>query len=302
MPFPTTGSNTELQAVNQILASVGQAPVNTLTTETTFVTEQSGTFIGSISGTTLTTTEAGIPVGTYISGTDSSVSPNVNIEPNTAIAVAGVAVGTTPETYTYTLNISHSSISNITIQKAVVSYKVETQTNPEVAIAFNTLKEVSREVQSEGWTFNKELNLEVAPDATTKKVAIPNNAIQYDLSQDYVANLGRNSVNRGGYLYDTIHHTDEWEDEKLYIDVLWEWDYTYIPQPIQSYIVAKASSVFSSRVIGDVQQFQMLSQKEAYTRAMALEYECNQGDHTFFGQPQGGNYYRSYKPFTALYR
>ncbi len=80
MPFPTTGSNTELQAVNQILASVGQAPVNTLTTETTFVTEQSGTFIGSISGTTLTTEEANIPVGTYISGTDFSVTPNVNIE------------------------------------------------------------------------------------------------------------------------------------------------------------------------------------------------------------------------------
>jgi hypothetical protein len=37
MPFPTTGSNTELQAVNQILASVGQAPVTTLTTEETLV-------------------------------------------------------------------------------------------------------------------------------------------------------------------------------------------------------------------------------------------------------------------------
>ena len=294
MPFPTTGSNTELQAVNQILASVGQAPVNTLTTETTFVIEPLTAFTGSISGTTLTTEEADIPVGTYLSGT--------NVIPNTAVSTTGAAQGTNPETYNYTVNITHSSTGNISILKSVVSYKVETQTNPEVAIAFNTLKEVSREVQSEGWTFNKELNLEVTPDATTKKVAIPNNAIQYDLSQDYVANLGRNSVNRGGYLYDTIHHTDEWEDEKLYIDVLWEWDYTYIPQPIQSYIVARASSIFSSRVIGDGQQFQMLSQKEAYTRAMALEYECNQGDHTFFGQPQGGNYYRSYKPFTALYR
>ncbi len=30
MPYPTTGSKTELQAINQILASVGQAPVTTL--------------------------------------------------------------------------------------------------------------------------------------------------------------------------------------------------------------------------------------------------------------------------------
>ena len=37
MPFPNTGSDTELKAVNQILASVGQAPVTTLTTEETLV-------------------------------------------------------------------------------------------------------------------------------------------------------------------------------------------------------------------------------------------------------------------------
>lgn len=77
MPFPTTGSNTELQAVNQILASVGQAPVNTLTTETTFVLEPLTAFTGSISGTTLTTEEADIPVGTYLSGT--SVIPNTAV-------------------------------------------------------------------------------------------------------------------------------------------------------------------------------------------------------------------------------
>ena len=32
------------------------------------------------------------------------------------------------------------------------------QTNPDVAIAYDTLLQVSREVQSEGWTFNKEFN------------------------------------------------------------------------------------------------------------------------------------------------
>ena len=294
MPFPTTGPNTELQAVNQILASVGQAPVNTLTTETTFVLEPLTTFTGSITGTTLTTQELDIPIGTYLTGT--------TITPNTAVSTTGTALGTNPETYNYTVNISHSSTGNISIQKSAVSYKVETQTNPDVAIAFNTLKEVSREIQSEGWTFNKELDLKVTPDATTKKVAIPNNAIQYDLNQNYSVNLGRKSVNRGGYLYDATNHTDQWEDATLCIDVLWEWDYQYIPQPIQAYIVAKASAVFSSRVIGDGQQFQMLSQKEAYTKALALEYECNQGDYTYFGSPQNGNYYQSYKPYNVLYR
>ena len=46
----------------------------------------------------------------------------------------------------------------------------------------------------------------------------------------------------------------------------------------------------------------MLQQREAYTRAMALEYECNQGQFTFFGHPKDGNFYTSYEPHHALHR
>jgi hypothetical protein len=294
MPYSTTGSNTELQAVNQILASVGQAPVNSLETEETFVLEKTDSFVGSISGTTLTTETSGIAVGTFISGT--------GVTANTSIATAGVAQGTTPETYNYTVNISQT-VGSTTMLKSIVSYKVENQTNPEVAIAYNTLKEVCREVQSEGWSFNRERNYTAIQPDSTNKVQIPNNVIQIDLSQDYVANLGRNAVNRGGYLYDTIKHTDVWDsDETLYLDVVWEYDYTYLPQPIQAYVVARAAAIVSSRVVGDPNQYQMLQQKEAYARAMALEYECNQNDLTYFGDPQEGNYYKSYNPFNALIR
>ena len=131
---------------------------------------------------------------------------------------------------------------------------------------------MSREVQSEGWSYNTERNYDkLQPDSSTKKVLLPNNVIQADLSRDYPANLGRNVVNRGGYIYDTIKHTDVWDtDEILYFDVLWELEYENIPQPIQSYIVARAAAVVSSRVIGDTDQYEILQQKEAYTRAMAL--------------------------------
>ena len=42
------------------------------------------------------------------------------------------------------------------------------QTNPDVAIAYQTLLEVSREVQAEGWTFNKEGHYKMAAILTTK--------------------------------------------------------------------------------------------------------------------------------------
>jgi len=294
MPFPTTGPNTELQAVNQILASVGQAPVTTLATETTYTIEQIGSFVGSITGTVLSTDEV-LELGTYISG--------VGVTNNTTVVTAS-SPSATSFAYDYTLNLSSSATGNITMNKAVVSYEVETQTNPDVAIAYNTLTEVTREVQSEGWVYNTERNYAgLQPDASTKKVTVPNNVIQADLSQDYVNNLGRNVVNRGGVLYDTITHTDVWDtDETLYLDVLWEFEYENIPQPIQAYIVARAAAIVSSRVIGDPNQYQMLQQKEAYARAMALEYDCNQGDHSFFGAPQNGNYYKAYSPFNTLIR
>ena len=294
MPFPTTGSNTELQAVNQILASVGQAPVTTLTTEETLVINEVDRFRGSISGTTLTTTTANIPVGTYIGGT--------GVASGTSIATAGVEVSpaTDPVTYEYTVNISQT-VTERAMTQSIITSRVETQTNPDVAIALNTLREVSREVQAEGWTFNKEFNYPITPN-NNNEVIIPNNVLQIDLNRDDVTNMNRDSVNRGGKLYDRTAHSYIWEDETVYVDITWYLDWDNIPTPIQAFIVARAASIVSSRIIGDSNQYQMLQQKEAFARSMALEYECNQCDYTFFGHPQGENYYRSYQPYHTLYR
>ncbi len=295
MPYLTTGS-TELKAVNQILASVGQAPVTTLTTEETLIVSEVARFTGSISGTTLTTQTANIPVGTYIGGT--------GVTTGTSIAVAGVEAtpATDPVTYEYTLNISQT-VAERTLTQSKVETRVETQANPDVAIALNTLREVSREVQSEGWTYNKEFDYELTPNSNNE-IIIPDDMLQVDLniSSKRSGNRQFDSIIRGGKLYDRIKHSYKWTDESVYVDVLWYFEWEHIPDVVQAYIVARAATIVSSRIIGDGNQYQMLQQKEAYARAMALEYECNQGDYSFFGEPQGENYYNSYKPFHSLQR
>ncbi len=294
MAFPTTGSNTELQAVNQILASVGQAPVTTLTTDETFVLNEVSSFTGSISGTTLTTTTANIPVGTYIGG------PGVTV--GTSIAVAGVEVSpaTDPVTYNYTVNISQT-VSSQTLTQSIATSRIESQTNPDVAIALNTLREVSREVQSEGWSFNKEADYPITPDSSNE-VVIANNILHMDLNRTYTQNLDRDSINREGKLYDKTAHSFTWTDATLYVDIIWYFDWTSIPTVIQAFIIARAASIVSSRIIGDPNQYQILQQKEALAKSTALEYECNQGDYSFFGSPKGGNFYQSYQPFHTLQR
>ena len=175
------------------------------------------------------------------------------------------------------------------------------QTNPDVAVAYDTLQQVSREVQAEGWTFNKEYHYEFTPD-TDDQILIPSNILQIKLTENS-ANMDKDGVRRSGKLYDRHNHTYDWTDETVECDVVWEFDWVDLPQPIQDFIVARAATFVSQRIVGDNTQYQMLQQQEAYMRALALEYETQQGQFTFFGHPQGHtNYYQSYQPFHALSR
>ena len=183
------------------------------------------------------------------------------------------------------------------------------QTNPDVAIAYDTLTQVSREVQAEGWSFNTEYDYETTTDAS-KEYTIPNNMLQVDLGSQYNSTsrstyASKDTVRRNGKLYDKYNHTYEITDtasDTIKLDVVWLFDWVDLPVPIQDYIVSRAAAIVSSRIVGDSQQYQLLAVKEQQTRASAMEYECNQGDYTFFGHPANKNHYKSYQPYHALSR
>ena len=67
-------------------------------------------------------------------------------------------------------------------------------------------------------------------------------------------------------------------------------------------MTAKASTIVAQRIVGDPTLVQMLQQREALARSIALEYECNQADYSIFGHPHGNRNYTSYQPYTALQR
>lgn len=173
------------------------------------------------------------------------------------------------------------------------------QTNPDVAIAYDTLTQVSREVQSEGWTFNKEFHYPFTPD-NNNEIAIPSNILQIDLDRDG-GYTDKSIIRRNGKLYDRQAHSYTFTEE-VNCDVVWLFDWVDLPRPIQDYITARATCQVVQKIVGDPNLYKLCQEKEGYTRAMALEYECNQGKFTFFGQPSDGNNYISYKPYKALQR
>ena len=205
MPFPTTNATRELPAVNQILASVGQAPVTTLD-----------------------------------------------------------------------------------------------QTNPDVAIAYDTLIQISREVQAEGWTFNTEYKVKLTPD-TNDQISYPSNVLQMNLS-DGEGYGSKAAIRKNDKLYDRVNHTDIWTDETVKVDIVYFYDWVDLPIPIQDFITARAATIVSTKIVGDAEQHKYLSTREQLARANALEYECNQGNYTYFGHPRGNNNYVSYQPYKALHR
>lgn len=176
------------------------------------------------------------------------------------------------------------------------------QTNPDVAIAYNTLQQVTREVQAEGWSFNTEYHYEMTPD-TNDEILVPNNMLQIDLTEN-ASNMEKDAVVRSGKLYDRFNHTYKFTDPTVEVDIIWQFDWVDIPKPIQNFITARAATLVSSRIIGDPNQYQILQQQEAYTRSLAMEYDTRQQDLSFFGVPTGQakNTYQSFQPFKALYR
>ena len=172
--------------------------------------------------------------------------------------------------------------------------------NPEVAIVLTTLREVNRQVQAEGWNFNVERGYTFTPDSVTKHITYPNNVLQLD-TNTYEHRDDFQPIRRDGKLYDKYKHTYEW-DKAVEADVTWLFNFEDVPPAIQLYIPARAARMAANKMVGDTGLFQLLQEQEVQTKAVAIEYDCNQADYSIFGWHDGENYYNNYQPYNALIR
>ena len=183
-------------------------------------------------------------------------------------------------------------------QSPITSLNLTNLQNPEISMVHNILMEVTKDVQNEGWHFNQEEHVSRSPDANGNFL-IPTNYLRFDVS-DGLYDRTRDVVKRNGKLYDKVEHTDVFSSD-LYFDITYLFDFEDIPSAIQRYIIARASVRAATQVVSNADLVQLLQLEEAKTLASAKEYDCEQGDHTFFGFPHESNY-RSYQPYKALIR
>ncbi len=176
---------------------------------------------------------------------------------------------------------------------------ISTYQNPEIAFIYNLLKECNMDVQNEGWHFNTEYHCHRTADSSGY-ITFDTNALRMDFSnpQDKFYDV----VKRNGRLYDKVNHTDEFTPGQEYtVDIVWLFEYGDLPAIFKRLVTYKAAGRAATQLVTNQQLVQLLALQEQSARAACMEYECNQGDHNFFGYPHESSF-NTYKPYIGLAR
>jgi len=206
----------------------------------------------------------------------------------------------------YGVSTELDAVNSILMSVGETPVNTLTVQSPEVAIAQKTLRQVCREIQAEGWSYNTETQYPIDLD-TNNQCIIPNNVLQLDLNifehgKDY--DVVRRSDNGVMKVYDKKNHTFTFENcSKLYFDIVWMLDFEDLPQAFKDYITVRASRIASNRMVNSVPSAKLLETDEAAARALAVEYEMKQSDHNIFSDfqyQQDAN--TVYRPFKVLRR
>ena len=176
--------------------------------------------------------------------------------------------------------------------------------NPEIGFIYNILKECNIDVQNEGWTFNREDHIKYTPDADGY-ISIASNVLRMDFVDGSMGSTGLNDkykdvVKRNGRLYDKVNHTDVFTGD-IHVNVVWLFEFEDLPSVFKRYITYRAAGRAATQLVANRELVALLGNQELQARAACMEYECNQGDHSFLGLPHQTRY-NAYQPYYALRR
>ena len=185
-----------------------------------------------------------------------------------------------------------------TDQTNTASEIANTYENPEIAFIYTLLRESNIDVQSEGWVFNTEHNVEQTPDPSTKQIVLASNILRMDNVNPHDRTISY--IRKNGKLYDKVAQTFEF-DNPVYVNVVYLYAFDNLPPAFKRYITYKGAVRAATQMITNTQLVQLLATQEQMARATCMEYECNQGDYNYLGLPDK-SVYSSYKHFRALQR
>ena len=166
-------------------------------------------------------------------------------------------------------------------------------------IAQSTLSEVNKSVQSEGWSFNTEIDVKLTRD-NTGIIYLSTNVLRVDANIHQHPTI--DPIQRGLKLYDRQNNTYTF-DEDLICTIVYFRDFDEIPEPARHYINIQAARKFVDRLVSDQSLRTYTLGDEQRARAILMETDLANGDHNLLrGDPSLTSIFDTYNPSSALIR
>ena len=166
-------------------------------------------------------------------------------------------------------------------------------------LAQSTLTEVSKEVQSEGWSFNTEIDVTLTRDVSNH-ISLSTDVLRVDPNIHQHPTI--DAIQRSLKLYDRLNNKYEF-DEDLICTIVYFRDFNEITEPARRYITIKAARIFVDRLVSDDGLRTYTQQDETRARAILMETDLANGDHNVLrGDPSLTSVFDTYSPSSALIR
>ena len=165
--------------------------------------------------------------------------------------------------------------------------------------ANDTIKEVSKTIQAEGWSFNTDYERTLARDSS-KEINLSSDISRVKIDPYEYPDL--EVVQRGSKLYDRRNNTSLF-DEDLTADVTYILDWKDLPEHARQYIMVKAGRTLQDQILGSADLTQINLTMEAEAKALFMEEENNAGDHNMIrGNPNHTGVFKTYQPSRTVLR
>ena len=165
--------------------------------------------------------------------------------------------------------------------------------------ASDTLKDVSRRVQAEGWSFNTDYETTL-PRNSNDEIEIQSTASRVVVDPNLYPAL--DVTTRGNKLYDRRSNTFVFSSE-LKVDITYMFDWDDLPEHARQYIMVKAGRQLQESIMGSADLTKINIGQEIEARTHFLEEETTRSEHNMIrGNPNHTGVIQTYRPSRAAIR
>ena len=169
----------------------------------------------------------------------------------------------------------------------------------DVRIAQSTLIEVNKQVHSECWSFNTEIDVTLTRNASNN-IVLGTDVLRVDAQTHDHPSI--NPIQRGLKLYDRKNNTFIF-DVDLKCTVVYFRSFDELPEQARSYMTIKAARIFVDRLVSDQSLRTYTQEDEIRARSVLMETDLSNADHNILiGDPAISDAISTFSPIDVLNR